>query len=133
MLFTATALETLVTASLAAWVIPHLLHETLPESSFVISVPVLWVVAGLHLAILAVLIAKVWAIRRGVRLRKSGLIVPGIILVMMSMVLTDAAGVYMEHQPFIHSVAGVLFLSAFFDLMTGIIMIMLPIRLREDP
>jgi hypothetical protein len=130
MLYTATGLDILVTATLAAWVIPYVLNDPAPVVSPEMAATASWAIMAIHLIILAVLIRKIWVSRRGGRLRKAGLIVPGIILVLMSMVLTDAAGIYLEYKPVVFSMAIILFISAFFDLMTGIILIMLPIRLQ---
>ena len=131
MLYTATGLDILVTVSIVAWVIPHMLYEASganPERS----VPLFWLVAAIHLVILALLIKKIWVSRRGGRLRKAGLVIPGVVLVLMSIVLTEAAGIYLEYQPVIYGTAIILFVGAFFDLMTGIILVMLPIRLPDD-
>ena len=121
----------LVILAVIIWVIPNVLNDTTPEASPEKAVPACWVLIALHLVLLVVLIGKIWVSRRGGRMRKTGLIIAGIILILMSMFLIDAAGVYLEHQPDIFSVALVLFISAFFDLMTGIIMIMLPTRLPD--
>lgn len=132
MLFTATGLLILVILSIISWVIPHVIQDTTPGASPEKAVPAFWALISLHLVILAVLIGIIVVSRRGGRLRKAGLIIPGIILILMSMLILDAAGAYLEHQPEMFSVAIVLFISAFCDLIAGIITIMLPARLPDN-
>lgn len=132
MLYIATGLVTLVILAVIIRVIPNVPDDTVPGATPEMTVPALWVLIAIHIVILAVLIWKIVISRRGGRLRKIGLIVPGIILILMSMLLTDAAGSYLECKPDMYSVPIILFISAFFDLMTGIIMIMLPTRLPDN-
>jgi len=131
LLYIATGLVILVLLAVIIWVIPHVLNDTTFGATPEIAVPAFWVLIALHLVLLAVLIGKILVSRRGGRMRKTGLIIPGIILILMSMFFIDAAGAYLEHQPDMFNVAIILFISAFFDLMTGIIMIMLPTRLPD--
>jgi len=107
----------------------HAIYDTTLEAKPEKAVPAFCVLAAIHLIILAVLIWETRVSRRGGQLRKTGLIIPGIILILMSMFLIDAAGTYLEHQPDMFSVAIILFFSAFCDMIAGIIMIMLPTRL----
>lgn len=65
-------------------------------------------------------------------MRKAGLIIAGIILILLSMFFIDTAGVILENQPDHLVVAIVLFFSACFDMVSGIITIMLPTRIPDN-
>jgi uncharacterized membrane protein len=132
LLYTATGLVILVILAVITWVIPHVIKDKTPGASPENAVPAFWVLAAIHLIILAVLIGKIRVSHRGGRLRKTGLIIPGIIMILMSMFLIDAAGANLQNQPETFSVAMILFISAFCDLITGIITIMLPTRLGDN-
>ncbi|MFO7614649.1 MAG: hypothetical protein R6W71_08430 [Bacteroidales bacterium] len=132
LLYIATGLVVLVILSISFWVIPHVINDTTPEARPEKAVPAFWVLIAIHLVLLAVLIWKILVSRRGGRLRKIGLIIPGIILILMSMMLIDAAGAFLEHHPDMFSGAIVLFICSFCDMMAGIITIMLPVRLPEN-
>lgn len=132
LLYIATGLVVLVITSISLWVIPQVINDTTPEARPEKAVPAFWVLMAIHLLIVAVLIMFIWLSRHGGRLRKIGLIIPGIIMILMSMILVDAASTYMEPQTRMLSMAIILFISAFSDMMTGIIMIMLPVRLPEN-
>jgi len=118
-----------VTASLLSWVIPHALNDPTPEASPEKAATVSQVLVAIHLVLLALLIWEIRVSRRGGRLPKAGLIIPGIILILMSMLLIDAARTFLEHQPDLFSMVIVLFINALCDLIAGIITIMLPTRL----
>jgi uncharacterized membrane protein len=132
LLYAATGLVILVILAVITWVIPHVIKDKTPEASPENAVPAFWVLAAIHLIILAVLIGKIRVSHRGGQLRKTGLIIPGVILILMSMLLIDAAGAYLEHQPDMFIVAIILFISAFCDMITGVITIMLPTRLGDN-
>jgi uncharacterized membrane protein len=131
LLYIATGLVILVILALIIWVIPKVIKDTTFGATPEITVPAFWVITSIHLILLAGLCWKILVSRRGGRLRKIELIISGIILILLSMFLIDAAGAYMDHQPDMFSVAIILFISAFFDLMTGIILIMLPTRIPD--
>lgn len=130
MLYIATGLVGLVILAII-WVIPHVPDDTTPGATPEKAVPEFWALIAIHLVLLAVLIWNILVSRQGGILRKIRLIIPGIILILMSMLLVDAAGTYVEHQPDMFSVAIILFISAFCDMMTGVITIMLPTRLPD--
>lgn len=132
MLYTATGLVTLVILAVIIRVIPNVADYTVPGATPEMTVPALWVLIAIHIVILAVLIWNIVISRRGGRLRKIGLIIPGIILILMSMVLIDTAGVILENQPDLLVVAILLFFSACCDMMSGIITIILPTRLPDN-
>jgi Na+/proline symporter len=129
LLYIATGLVILVILSIIIWIIPHVVqdtaHEAIPEKAL----PAFWVFIAIHLVLLAVLIWKILVSHRGGRLSKTGLIIPGIILILMSMLLIDEAGAYLEHQPEMFNVAILLFVCSFCDMIAGIITTMLPTRL----
>jgi uncharacterized membrane protein YczE len=129
LLYIATGLLILVIVALIIWIMPHVLHDTTPEAIPEMAIPAFWFLIAIHLILLAVLIGKIRVSLRGGQLRKTGLIVPGIILILMSMLLIDVARACLEHQPDMFSVAIILFIGAFCDMITGIITIMLPTRL----
>jgi hypothetical protein len=131
LLYTATGLVILVIVSIITWVIPRVLSDTTPEASSEKVVPAFWMFIAIHLVLLAVLIWQIMVSRRGGRLRKIGLIIPGIILILMSMLLIDAARAFLEHHSDMFSVAIILFTCSFCDMITGIITIMLPTRLPD--
>ena len=122
----------MVIFAVIVWVIPQVLNDTTPEVNSEKAVTAFWFLAATHLILLVILIGKILVSRRGGRWRKTGLIIPGIILILMSMWLTDRAEVYLEHQCCMLSVAIILFFNAFCDLVTGIILIMLPTRLPDN-
>jgi hypothetical protein len=132
LLYIATGLVILVILALIIRVIPPINNDTTPEASPEKAVPAFWVLIAIHLVLLAVLIWKILVSRRGGRLRKIGLIIPGIILILMSMVLIDTAGVILENRPDRVVVAILLFFSACCDMVSGIITIMLPTRLPDN-
>jgi hypothetical protein len=132
LLYIATGLVILVILALIIRVIPHILNDTTPEATPEKAVPAFWVLISHTPDLLAVLIWKILVSRRGGRLRKIGLIIPGIILILMSMFMIDAAGAYLERQPDMFSVAIILFISAICDMISGIIAIMLPTRIPDD-
>ncbi len=133
LLYIATALVILVTLSIITWVIPHVLSDTTPGASPDRAVPAFWVITALHLLILGLLTGSILVSRRGRRLRKIFLVIPGIILFVMSMLMLDAAEAYLGHQPGMFSTATILFFGAFSDMMAGVIMIMLPTRFPDHP
>jgi hypothetical protein len=132
LLYIASGLVILVILSNIIWVIPHVIRDTTPGARPERAAPVFWALVAFHLLILAVLIWKILISRRGGRLRKIGLIIPGIVLILMSMMLIDAAGDFLEHHPDMFSGAILLFICSFCDLMSGVIIIMLPVRLPEN-
>jgi hypothetical protein len=129
LLYIAAGLEMLVIISITTLVIPFAQRNPAPMEIPEMTVTTFWIFTAMHSIILAILVQKIWTCRRGGRLGKAGLILPGIVLVLMSMVLTEMADVYLDHQAVVASIAIVLFISAFLDLITGIIMIMFPIRI----
>jgi hypothetical protein len=132
LLYTATGLVILVILALIIWVIPHVLNDTTPGAFLEKAVTSFWVLIAIHIVILAVLIWKILKSRRGGQLRKIALIIPGIILILMSMFLIDAAGVFLENRPDRIVVAIILFFSACCDMVSGIITIMLPTRIPDN-
>jgi len=132
LLYIAAGLVILVILSFTIWLIPFLIKETIPAAMPENLAPVFWVLLVIHLIILAALIWEIRLSRQGGRLRKTGLIIPGIIMILMSMFLIDAAGANLQNLPEMFNMAMILFISAFCDLITGIITIMLPTRLPYD-
>lgn len=132
LLYIATGLVILVVMTIITWLVQHWITDTNPGAIHEKTALACWAIVAIHLIILAVLIMFIWLSRHGGRLRKIGLIIPGIIMILMSMILVDAASTYMEPQTRMLSMAIILFISAFCDMMTGIIMIMLPVRLPEN-
>jgi hypothetical protein len=114
------------------WAIPLVASTMTNGANSEWAVPAFWVLIAMHLVILALLIGNIRVSRKSARLRKTWLIIPGIILILMSIWLIDAAGAYMEHQPDLFSVATLLFICAFFDTMAGVITIILPARIKDN-
>jgi hypothetical protein len=132
LLYIATGLVILVIISIIIWIIPHVVqdtaHETIPEKAL----PAFWVLIAIHLVLLAVLIWKILVSHRGGRLSKTGLIIPGIILILMSMLLIDFAGAFLKNHPDLFSGSVLLFICSFCDMISGVITIMLTTRLRDN-
>jgi len=133
LLLSATGLLILVILSIISWVIPHVIQDIIPGASPEKAVLAFWTLIAIHLIIMTVLIGIIMVSRRGGRLRKTWFIIPGIILILISMLLLDAAGSCLEQQPDMISVPIVLFSCAICDMMAGIITIMLPTRIPEKP
>lgn len=128
LLYIASGLVTLVVISFILWIIPQAVNDPTPGKSPEITTPSFLVLFAIHLGILAMLVWEVWLSRRGRPLQKIMLIIPGIILILVSIFLVDASRAYMENQPGMFSMAIPLFIAAVFNMITGIITIMLPIR-----
>jgi hypothetical protein len=133
MLFIVSGLVIFVILSITIRVIPHVINEPAPAAAPGNSVLALWVLAGIHLIILAVLIGKIALGHRYRRLNETGLSIPGIILILVSMPLMDAGGAFRDHNPDISTVAFLLAVCVLFDMLAGIIMILLPSGIPDKP
>lgn len=131
MLYSGTGMVVFVILSIIIWVIPHVINDTTPGTTPERAVPAFWVLVAIHLVVLAVLIGKIVVSRRGGRFRKTWLVISGIILILISLPLLDAAGAYLGHHAPMSSVAILLFLCVACDIIAGIIAILLPSRLPE--
>lgn len=114
------------------WVLPIVIRDEAPGAYAVKAVPLYWMVAGIHVILLGALIRKIYVSRHGGRLRKTRLFISGGILILVSMLLLDAAGACLEHQPDLVDLAIALSIGAICDMISGIITIMLPIRLPDN-
>lgn len=128
LLYTATGLIILVNFSLILWVIPQVIKDTSTEASFDKAASVFWALLAIHLILLVVLIWIIVVSHRGGQIPRTALILPGIILILMSIFLIDSAGAYLERQPDMFCMPLILFICALSDMMAGVIAIMLTTR-----
>jgi hypothetical protein len=133
MLYLACGLVIFVILSIIIWVIPHVKHDPTPGATPGQAVPALWVLTGIHMIILAFLTGKIALSHHDSRLSHTGLIIPGIVLFLISLPLLDAAVAYQDHYPEMSGVAFLLILCVLFDILAGIIAIVLPSRIPEKP
>jgi len=133
MLYLASSLVILVILSIIIWVIPHVINDPTPGATPENAVPTLWVLTGIHLIILAVFIGKIALSHRDSRLGHTGLIIPGIILILISLPLLDAAGAYQDHDSDVSAVAYLLVFCVLCDILAGIIAIILPSGISDKP
>jgi hypothetical protein len=134
-LYIVTGLVTFVILSLIFWVIPHVIKDTFPGAAPESAVPAFRIVIVIHLL---PLIALVWATivsHRGHFLsivNKIGLILSGVVLIVIGLVLIDAAASFLGHLQDMRSTAILLFICVGCDIVTGIIALFIPFKLKNN-
>jgi uncharacterized membrane protein YjjP (DUF1212 family) len=133
MLYIASGLVIFVILSIIIRVIPHVINDPTPGAAPENSVAALWVIAGIQLIILAVLIGKIALSHRYRRLNQTGLSIPGIILILTGLPLLDAGGAYQDYNSDMSGMAFLLATCVLFDMLAGIIAIILPSGIPDNP
>jgi len=91
---------------LAFLVIPSVIIDTSPQAEPEIAVPGILFVIIIHLVIIAALVRTILVNQRGGRINKGLLIGLGVLLVLLSLMVSDGASAFLNHtDPIMHRVA----------------------------
>jgi hypothetical protein len=131
MLYLASGLVIFVILSIIFGIMPQVINNSTSVTSRGYSVPALWAITGVHLLILAVLIVKITLGYRSDRVNKIRLSIPGIILLLISLPLLEAGGAGQVDYFEMSGAAFLLALCVLFDILAGIIAIVLPAKIPE--
>ena len=105
-LYVGTGLVIVVTLILAFLVIPSVIIDTSPQAEPEIAVPGILFVIIIHLVIIAALVRTILVNQRGGRINKGLLIGLGVLLVLLSLMVSDGASAFLNHtDPIMHRVA----------------------------
>ena len=105
-LYVGTGLVIVVTLILAFLVIPSVIIDTSPQADPERAVPGILFVIIIHLVIIAALVRTILVNQRGGRINKGLLIGLGVLLVLLSLMVSDGASAFLNHtDPIMHRVA----------------------------
>jgi len=119
-LYVATGLVIMVILILAFFVIPHIRLDTSPHATPETAIPGTFIVAGIHLFILALLIYSVMYSFREGHFENGFLITAGVVLILLSFMIIDGAIAYLGH-PDLHSTSISMFIGVGFDFIAGLL------------
>jgi len=119
-LYVATGLVIMVILILVFFVIPHIRLDTSPHATPETAIPGTFIVAGIHLFILALLIYSVMYSFREGHFENGFLITAGVVLILLSFMIIDGAIAYLGH-PDLHSTSISMFICVGFDFIAGVL------------
>ena len=119
-LYVAIGLVIMVILILVFFVIPHLRLDTSPHATPEKAIPATFVVAGIHLFIIALLIYSVMFSFREGHFENGFLITAGVVLILLSLMIIDGAIAYLVH-PDLHNNSISLFICVGFDFIAGVL------------
>jgi hypothetical protein len=119
-LYVATGLVILVVLMIAFYIIPQVKADTFPHATPERAVPAFWVNILIQLLNVAALIYSIMFSHREGHLENGFLVTVGVVLILFSLVLIDAASAYLAH-PGLHSTVIFLFICIGFDFIAGVL------------
>jgi len=119
-LYVAIGLVIMVILILVFFVIPHIRLDTSPHATPETAIPGTFIVAGIHLFILALLIYSVMYSFREGHFENGFLITAGVVLILLSFMIIDGAIAYLGH-PDLHSTSISMFIGVGFDFIAGLL------------
>jgi hypothetical protein len=104
------------------YIIPQVKADTSPTATTERAVPAFWVIALIQLLIVAALIYSVMFSHREGHFENGFLVTTGVILIISSLILIDAASAAIGH-PDLHVAAIFLFICIGFDFTSGVLLL----------
>jgi hypothetical protein len=119
-IYVATGLVIMVVLITAFYIIPHVKADTSPTATPENAVPAFWVIVFFQLLIIAAFIySNIFSHREG-HLENGFLIAAGVVLILLGLILTDAASASLS-MPELGSTAIFLFICIGFDFIAGML------------
>jgi len=119
-LYVAIGLVIMVILILVFFVIPHIRVDTSPHATPETATKATFVVAGIHLVILALLIYSVMFTFREGHFENGFMITAGVVLILSSLIISDGAFAFLAH-PDLHSISIPMFICVGFDFIAGVL------------
>ena len=102
-LFTATTLIVVVATLLGMMVIPDVMNDTSPHARPEMAIPAIQVFLVVHLLVAASLVWMIIMHVRGGKMNRTMLLITGIVLITLSLLLSDGAFTYLDHPDLWHT------------------------------